>query len=204
MRFALRSSKVSYKFGLYDGAGDLGWSGERAPGFAGRLENDLAGFKPTVTTLCYGMNDGIYYPYGEDRAEAFRSGIRRLREKAAAAGARVIHLTPPTFDPTPLKGRTLPAGRAEYRSPYEGYNDVLDRYAAWLVEQRKQGWEVIDIHAPMNAYLQQRRQSDPQFLLAGDVFSMDQIESYIELKWSEVYRFEHTPHPVEFEMYYSV
>jgi glutamine synthetase len=45
---------------------------------------------------------------------------------------------------------------------------------------------------------------DHEFLLAGDVFSTDQIESYIELKWSEVYRFEHTPHPVEFEMYYSV
>jgi len=43
-----------------------------------------------------------------------------------------------------------------------------------------------------------------EFLLAGDVFSTDQISSYIELKWNEVYRFEHTPHPVEFEMYYSV
>ena len=47
-------------------------------------------------------------------------------------------------------------------------------------------------------------EGDHEFLLAGDVFSTDQIESYIELKWSEVYRFEHTPHPVEFEMYYSV
>ena len=47
-------------------------------------------------------------------------------------------------------------------------------------------------------------EADHDFLLAGDVFSKDQIESYIELKWSEVYRFEHTPHPVEFEMYYSV
>ena len=46
--------------------------------------------------------------------------------------------------------------------------------------------------------------ADHDFLLKGDVFSKDQIESYIELKWSEVYRFEHTPHPVEFEMYYSV
>jgi glutamine synthetase len=46
--------------------------------------------------------------------------------------------------------------------------------------------------------------ADHDFLLAGDVFTKDQIESYIELKWSEVYRFEHTPHPVEFEMYYSV
>jgi glutamine synthetase len=47
-------------------------------------------------------------------------------------------------------------------------------------------------------------EADHEFLLAGDVFSKDQIESYIELKWTEVYRFEHTPHPVEFEMYYSV
>ena len=47
-------------------------------------------------------------------------------------------------------------------------------------------------------------QADHQFLLEGGVFSRDQIESYIELKWNEVYKFEHTPHPVEFEMYYSV
>ena len=45
--------------------------------------------------------------------------------------------------------------------------------------------------------------ADHDFLLAGDVFSKEQIESYIALKWEEVYRFEHTPHPVEFEMYYS-
>ncbi|MCC7428444.1 MAG: type I glutamate--ammonia ligase [Alphaproteobacteria bacterium] len=47
-------------------------------------------------------------------------------------------------------------------------------------------------------------EADHDFLLAGDVFSKDQIESYIELKMEEVYRFEHTPHPVEFSMYYSV
>ena len=47
-------------------------------------------------------------------------------------------------------------------------------------------------------------EADHEFLMAGDVFSRDQIDSYIELKWTEVYRFEHTPHPVEFEMYYSV
>ncbi|MDN3564438.1 type I glutamate--ammonia ligase [Paeniroseomonas aquatica] len=46
--------------------------------------------------------------------------------------------------------------------------------------------------------------ADHDFLLEGGVFSKDQIESYIELKWADVYRFEHTPHPVEFEMYYSV
>ena len=42
------------------------------------------------------------------------------------------------------------------------------------------------------------------FLKKGDVFTDDLIDSYIELKWEEVYDFEHTPHPVEFKRYYSV
>jgi glutamine synthetase len=46
--------------------------------------------------------------------------------------------------------------------------------------------------------------ADHEFLLKGGVFSKDFIESYVELKYEEVYAFEHTPHPVEFKMYYSV
>ncbi|GGF56103.1 glutamine synthetase 1 [Azorhizobium oxalatiphilum] len=45
---------------------------------------------------------------------------------------------------------------------------------------------------------------DHDYLLKGDVFQKDFIESYIDLKMQEVARFEMTPHPVEFEMYYSV
>jgi glutamine synthetase len=44
---------------------------------------------------------------------------------------------------------------------------------------------------------------DREFLKAGGVFDDDFIDSYIELKMEEVIRFEHTPHPVEFDMYYS-
>ena len=45
--------------------------------------------------------------------------------------------------------------------------------------------------------------ADHDFLLEGDVFTKDQIEGYIELKMEEVELFEHTPHPVEFGLYYS-
>ena len=45
---------------------------------------------------------------------------------------------------------------------------------------------------------------DHKFLLEGNVFDKDQIDAYIDLKMEEVIRFEHTPHPVEFDMYYSV
>ena len=45
---------------------------------------------------------------------------------------------------------------------------------------------------------------DRAFLKAGGVFDDDLIDSFIELKMAEVMRFEMAPHPVEFDMYYSV
>ena len=45
---------------------------------------------------------------------------------------------------------------------------------------------------------------DRAFLTAGGVFTDDMIDAYIELKMQEVYRVEHTTHPIEFDMYYSV
>jgi len=45
--------------------------------------------------------------------------------------------------------------------------------------------------------------ADHAFLTKGGVFSEEQIESYMELKWPEVARWEMTPAPVEFDMYYS-
>ncbi len=46
-------------------------------------------------------------------------------------------------------------------------------------------------------------EADHEFLLKGDVFTKDQIEGYAALKWEEVYAYEHTPHPMEYKMYYS-
>jgi glutamine synthetase len=49
----------------------------------------------------------------------------------------------------------------------------------------------------------QELEKDHEFLLAGNVFTKDQLEAYMALKWEEVYAFEHTPHPIEYKMYYS-
>ena len=46
--------------------------------------------------------------------------------------------------------------------------------------------------------------ADREFLTAGGVFTDDMIDAYIALKMDEVYKVEHTTHPVEFDMYYSV
>jgi glutamine synthetase len=45
---------------------------------------------------------------------------------------------------------------------------------------------------------------DREYLKKGGVFDDDFIDSYIDLKMTEVIRFEHSPHPIEYDMYYSV
>src|SRR5207302_8831251 len=92
----------------------------------------------------------------------------RLRQKVRASGADIIHLTPPVFDSVPLKGKTLPAGLNEYRQPYIGYDDVLVRYSQWLLSERTNGWQVIDIHGPMKQELETQRKEIPSFAFAAD------------------------------------
>ena len=45
--------------------------------------------------------------------------------------------------------------------------------------------------------------ADMDFLLAGDVFTRDQVEAYIALKEEENIAYETTPHPMEYKLYYS-
>ena len=50
----------------------------------------------------------------------------------------------------------------------------------------------------------QALESDHDYLTAGGVFTKDFIDSYIALKRADIQRVDMTPHPVEFELYYSV
>lgn len=45
---------------------------------------------------------------------------------------------------------------------------------------------------------------DREFLTQGGVFTDDMIDAYIELKMEDVFKIEHTTHPLEFDLYYSV
>ncbi|KES16890.1 Glutamine synthetase [Gilliamella apis SCGC AB-598-P17] len=46
--------------------------------------------------------------------------------------------------------------------------------------------------------------ADREFLTRGNVFTNDTIDAYIDLKRQDVDRVRMTPHPVEFELYYSL
>jgi lysophospholipase L1-like esterase len=134
-----------------------------------RLDRALTKTKPDLVFACYGMNDGIYLPLSDDRFDRFKAGMLKLHEKVHAAGARVIHLTPPVFDAMPIRQRVVPADKADANHPFEGYDTVLAAYADWLLAQRKEAnWQVIDIHNPMAQAIAVHRKTDPAFTFARD------------------------------------
>lgn len=121
-----------------------------------RLDRVLKQTCPDVVFACYGMNDGIYMPFDEERFEKYRSGIDRLCNAAEKSGVKKIYLLTPPIHVDGEKGT-------------QGYNLVLDKYSEWLLSLKKSDKrEIIDLHFPMKSYLEEKRKINPGFKLAND------------------------------------
>lgn len=133
-----------------------------------RLERALEEAQPDLTFICYGMNDGIYYPPSEERAAAYQEGMTRLIEKVRATGSPIILLTPPPFDAETrrLRGKSLQGlGGAEYgfKSPYRDYDHVLETYGAWILQGRDGVELTIDIHGPLKKDIAAQRAANSSY-----------------------------------------
>jgi hypothetical protein len=75
----------------------------------------------------------------------------------------------------PVRPQTQPLGADKYSwvRPYDGYDEVLTRYAEWLLTLRGEGRTVADAHAATSAYLAEVRKTNPAFRFAGDGVHMD-------------------------------
>jgi len=140
-----------------------------------RLARVLARTKPDVVVACYGMNDGIYYPFDEGRFAAYRRGIETFREKVEGAGAALVLITPPPFDAVPVADKVLPAdaGQWSWMRPFSGYDGVLGRYSGWLLTLRGDGLRVADAHTAIDRHLAAVRATDPAYRVAGDGVHVD-------------------------------
>jgi lysophospholipase L1-like esterase len=63
-----------------------------------RLDRVLKMIHPDVVIATYGINDGIYQPFSEERFLKFQEGIQKLHQQVEAMGAKIIHVTPSVYE----------------------------------------------------------------------------------------------------------
>ncbi|GAA1376766.1 type I glutamate--ammonia ligase [Luteococcus sanguinis] len=124
----------------------------------------------------------------------------------------------------PLTGSNPKAKRVEFRCPDPSSNPYL-AFAAMLlagidgIQNRIEPPEPIDkdlyelppeehaqvaqVPASLDAALE-ALEADQDFLLQGDVFTPDLIETWIELKRAEIDAIRQRPHPYEFDLYFAI
>jgi len=135
---------------------NAGWVSDTAPGGLKRLERDVLALKPTVVSICYGMNDAGVTSYKQSIYDRYIGAIKELVDTLRAKNIKVVLLSPGCVDES----------RA---SRLAGYNATLGRFASQLVDfAAKQGIPAYDIHAPMLDVLNKAKAADPNFIMTND------------------------------------
>jgi lysophospholipase L1-like esterase len=146
------------------------------PNVHDRLARALDISNPDWVIVCYGMNDGIYHPESPEIVDKYRNGLKKLVDQVVQRGAKVILLTPPSFDiDAPAIQSQLKKVEADepygYRNPYRQYDqtllslgDVVKSFAS-----RPDVDRVIDIHQTTDDYLKRVKHSIPDYAYGDGV-----------------------------------
>lgn len=139
-----------------------GWSGERAPGFLGRMTNDCLRFNPTVATTCYGMNDHEYRPYEERIGRVYSNNCVAIDEAFKEHGVRVIEGS------AGCVGK-VPAWVKSADGTVEDLNQNLCRLRNIGIEiAQKEHVGFADVFWPMlTAGVEAKREYSPDYAIAG-------------------------------------
>jgi len=101
----------------------FGSGGETAGGFLSRMDADLKYFKPTMVTLCYGMNDGHYHAYEPSLGEAYEKALAEIVSKLKSENVQPVVSGPGAVDTEYFKSRGLSV-------PCDVYNQTLQELSA--------------------------------------------------------------------------
>jgi GDSL-like lipase/acylhydrolase family protein len=90
----------------------FGLSGETSWQFLNRIHSDVLPLRPTVATMCYGMNDGGYGSVDPEREMAYRRATTEIVQGLKRGGVRLVVVGSPGavdtdfFDKAPRFGPT--------------------------------------------------------------------------------------------------
>ncbi|HZP82593.1 MAG TPA: SGNH/GDSL hydrolase family protein [Chthonomonadaceae bacterium] len=134
-----------------------GWGGDRVSGGGGgpidvRLRRDVLAYKPTVVTICLGMNDGGYRALDQGLFDQYVKGYEHILDtlKKELPGVRITLLTAPAFDDV-TRAPSFPGG---YNQVLIAYGDAVKKLGA------KYDLVVADTNAPLVAALEKAKASN--------------------------------------------
>jgi hypothetical protein len=137
---------------------------EKSKDFYGHLPHDVLLFKPTIATICYGMNDGGYGPLTDDIAASYRQAQTSVVESMKQNGVtRILLASPKPVDPITYKDRGH-ADAAEYNKTLGALADIDKDIAA------KEGIQYVDIFGEMRDIMARARtaRGDTYIIGGGD------------------------------------
>lgn len=136
---------------------NVGIGGDTSTGGNGRTTRDILSFKPTATTITFGMNDGGYrVPHDPARLSAYRTGLEGMAAQLKAAGVRTAILS------------SSPVEKKEDGPALDGYNRTLQTFAATAKEvAQKNGFVFVDQFHPHVEVLDLARSTDPKLRING-------------------------------------
>jgi len=140
---------------------NFGVGGTTAPYFDEGIEPVVLPFKPTVATICYGMNDAHSQINEKDREDTFRKSLVSALKKLKAAGVRTILLGGPgCVDPALFHWEGF--------TP-DGYNATLKAFSDVAADVAKQDGDVyVDVHDAMMTAMAKSKAATGIFMIAGD------------------------------------
>lgn len=141
-----------------------------------RIERALELLKPDWVVFAYGINDGIYQPFSEERFQAYKEGCCKAVAMAKSRGVKVAFMTPVPFDIisaeqsgaelSPSGSGLAEEGQGEYRegTMYRYYDSVMRAYSQWLLDEIKTvaGVDItVDMRTPMLEWAASIRRDQP-------------------------------------------
>ena len=139
---------------------NVGIGGDRSPGGNSRFARDVEAWKPTAMTADFGMNDGGYGGFGEDKFRPYMDGLQGMADKAKAANIRVAWVTPQPLD----NGDQGPTALTGYNQTLEKFSDGVKQIA-----DKNNGLFVDQFHPYLAVLDSARGKSSPyQRITAGD------------------------------------
>lgn len=137
----------------------FGRSGETVPWFLNRQEIACLPFKPSVVTLCYGMNDGGRKPATPETLEKYTSALTTAIDNFRKSGSRFFVIGSPGVVDTHTSKTVDPT---MYNQTLKDFSDAAERLA------KEQNAVFAPVHALMaKAMAEAKAKYGPEYVFAG-------------------------------------